>query len=134
MKPEFLVRAFVVSQDLSWQPLHKGHASLHLSPWTRLVFRGPPPVQVEIGVVPSLRTTLFLSSRAYILLCPEVLLARLPIMFLRAAAAEVRSPAPPSPTQGLAEDSIYLGVWGFLGAGFGIALSGEAKPPLCNCS
>lgn len=34
------------------------------------------------------------SSRAYTPLCPEVLPARLPIMFL-GAAAEVRFPAPP---------------------------------------
>lgn len=59
MKPEFLVRAFVVSQELSWQPLHKGHAL-----YTEV---HPPVGKAEMGVVPSLRTTLFLYSRPTLL-------------------------------------------------------------------
>lgn len=84
MKPEFLVRAFVVSQELSWQPLHKGHA---------LYTEVHPPVGLLLpsreggdGRGPILEDHPVSLLQAYTPLCPEVLPARLPRMFLGAAA------------------------------------------------
>lgn len=93
MKPEFLVRAFVVSQELSWQPLHKGHAlytrlpgqgfSSEVHPPVRLL---PPSREGRDGHGPILEDHPVSLLQAYTPLCPEVLPVRLPRMFLGAAA------------------------------------------------